>query len=396
MGMTKLQQAASNLVRNELIQKMDKLINRAKQEQRSLTDEEKTSFNKMEQEVKEMDADSGNGNEKDSFIESKLKEFEKESRSAKRRSENPLEVRGYRGKERIGEHKTDVQIGDLIYSHITGKFRNEEVRAALSTTSGGLTIPTEVYSNFIDMLRDVSFLGECTVYPMNTKALSIPKVVGDIAPAFKLENELIAETTPIFDSAQLEAKPLYALCPISLELIEASNLDMGSVITQLMASAMGAAMQNFMLHGGVNGYTGILNDAGINTITTATVDYTSIGAGIRAVRNNNGVVNGLVINSDDLMNLELLQDTTNQYIQPPKFMDDLRIYDVANSIVTGSAMLGDLSSIAFGVLSEGGLQIEIDRYGEAFSRGQIRIRARLNGDFTLTNPKLISQIIPTI
>ncbi|WP_163182949.1 MULTISPECIES: hypothetical protein [Neobacillus] len=52
----------------------------------------------------------------------------------------------------------------------------------------------------------------------------IPKVVGDILPAFKAENDLIVESAPVFDGVKLEAKPLYAMTSISLELLESSGI----------------------------------------------------------------------------------------------------------------------------------------------------------------------------
>jgi hypothetical protein len=95
------------------------------------------------------------------------------------------------------------------------------------------------------------------------------------------------------------------------------------------------------------------------------------------------------------MDIELLTDTTGQFIQPPRFMEQLNRYDVAGAMDAGEAMVADLSSIAWGILSEGGLQLDVDKSGEAFQRGQIKIRARINSDFALTNPKLISYIRPT-
>jgi HK97 family phage major capsid protein len=320
-----------------------------------------------------------------------------EYKALKRRSENPLEVRGYRKNERIGKQDTDVSIGDLVYSHVTGKFRSNEVRAAMNTTGSGILIPTEVYNNFIDLLRDQNFLTNTTIYPMASKALIIPKVVGDIEAAFKAENDLIVESEPVFDSVKLEAKPLYAMTSISLELIESSGIDIGMAVTNIMAASMAAAVQNFMLYGGGElGFDGILNDAAINKVDAANVNYAAIGAGIRAIRNANGVADGVVINSNDAMNLELLTDTTGQFIQPPKFMDNINMYNVSDAMVEGSAMVADFRAIAWGILSEGGLQIDIDRAGDAFNRGQIKIRARINSDFALTNPKLVSLIAPAI
>jgi HK97 family phage major capsid protein len=184
------------------------------------------------------------------------------------------------------------------------------------------------------------------------------------------------------------------MCPISLELFEASNLDMGSVITELMASAMGAAMQDFMLNGAVNGYEGVLNSVSFSTL--GGMSYASIADAVGYVRSNNGVPNSIVMNPQNALILQLLTDTTGQYVQAPEFMNDLRKI-MTNGLNTGTALVGDLASaIAFGVLSEGGLQIEVSRTaGEAFNRGQILVRARVNGDFVVTNEKLLAKILPT-
>jgi len=367
--------------RNSNLEKMQALVEKAKTEKRSLSSAESTQFEKLKAEVETIDKSLTN--------EEKL-----ELRSVKRAGKQPsaLEVRGYTKEERIGSNALDVTVGDLIYSHITGKFRNEEVRASLSTTSGGLAIPVEVYKDFIDMLRSQSFLGETTIYPMTSKSLLVPKVTGDIAPYFKLENEPIIESDPLFESVTLTARPLYAMTSISLELIESSNLDVGQVITTIMANAMRSAMQTFLISGATNGYTGIVNDADINRITGATaIDYASIGAGVRAVREANGEPNGLVLTSGALTDLELRTDTTGQFITPPQFYQNLNKFTVTD-VADTQALVGDFSSLAWGVLSSGGLQIEIDRYGTAFQNGQIKVRARINGDFALTNPSLMSLI----
>jgi HK97 family phage major capsid protein len=369
--------------RNNLITEMEKLIDSAKTEKRNLKNDESARFNSIKKEV--------------NSIDEKLKAFgvNTEMRMAKNagRTNSPLEVRGYQKNERIGSHSLDVTVGDLIYSHITGRFRNQEVRQALSTTSGGLSIPTEVYKDFIDRLRNQSFLGETTLYPMNTQTLLIPRVTDDPTPHFKLENELAVEGEPAFTSVTLQAKPLYCLTSISLELIESSNLEIGEVISNIMIGAMQNSMQTHMMFGATNGYTGILNDLDINKITgTAPVDYTQIGAGIQAIRGNNGEPNAVIATSDTLMGLELATDTTGQFITPPQFYKDLNKYALNGTDLGGDVLVADLSAIAWGILSEGGLQIEIDKSGEAFQRGQIKIRARINGDFKLTNPKLVAHV----
>jgi HK97 family phage major capsid protein len=375
--------------RKQHLDELQQLLAKTKEEKRSFTDEENQRFKTLTQTIEKLDSELEE-------IQSRANTNSTTTTTTEKRSLGALEVRGFCGKERIGKGNSNVQLGDLIYSHLTGRFRNEEVRAALSTTSGGLVIPKPVYDDFIDLMREMSFLGQCTVYPMTSKTLSIPKVVSDILPHFKAENDPIIESNPLFGEATLEAKPLYALTSLSLELIESSNLDMGSVITQIMASAMAGAMQAFMIQGGDPlGYAGIINDPAINKITAATVDYASIGAAYKAAMSNFGRPNGLILNVEDVMDMELLKDTAGQYVTAPNFMSYLQPYPVVNNIAAGQALVGDLSTIAMGVLSEGGLQIELDKSGEAFKNGQVKVRARFNGDFALTNPKLMSMISPT-
>jgi len=396
--------------REIFLNKMESILDLAKKENRSFSEKEETEFESLEKKVRELDESLAEHNtdkedlekrieERDARIEASKKTITSQQlKDTKRRSDNPVEIRGFSGKERVGQHNTDVTIGDLVVGYVTGKPRNKEVREAMSTTGSGILVPTEVFENFIDMLRDQNFLSNATIYPMTSKALVIPKVIGDIEANFKAENELIVESAPIFDQVRLEAKPLYAMTSISLELLESSGIDIGAAVTNIMASSMAASIQNFMLHGDVSGlgFEGVLNDPAINTVDADTIDYATIGAGIRAIRNANGVPNGVVINSNDSMNLELMTDTTNQFIQPPKFMENLTMYDVAGAMPEGSAVAFDLRAIAWGILSQGGLQMDIDKSGDAFNRGSVKIRARINSDFALTNPKLVSYLRPTI
>lgn len=367
--------------RNIALDSMDSLVKQAKLENRNLSSAENAEFDKLKAEVATIDAQIAK--------EDTAKEG-METRMVRKPSSYEYEVRGFTKKERIGQGYRDVTIGDLIYSHVTGRYRNQEVREALSTTSGGLVIPTEVYSDFIDLLRDQSFLGECTVYPMTSQTLLIPRVTTDPVPAFKLENDLIVESDPAFTSTTLRAKPLYCMTSVSLELIESSNLNVGNVITTIITNAMISAMQRYMLIGAVNGYASILADPNINTITATALTYASIGDGVRAVMSANGQPNGLILSADNLMGLELATDTTGQFISPPPFFQNLNKF--AGTDIGNDALVGDLSSIAWGILSDGGLQVEVDRTGDAFNRGQVKIRARFNGDFGLTNPKLLSYI----
>ncbi|MGN8645301.1 hypothetical protein [Gracilibacillus sp. HCP3S3_G5_2] len=90
---------------------------------------------------------------------------------------------------------------------------------------------------------------------------------------------------------------------------------------------MAQAVQSFMLKGGGTlGFEGILNDPNINVIDASAIDYASIGAGMRAIRSANGKPNTLILNNGDATDIELLTDTTEQFIAPPNFMNNLETY----------------------------------------------------------------------
>ena len=392
------------------MREMLQMIETAEKENRSLSSEENKRFSALEKQIEQIDADFEKEGLTMEEVEAQLEDIKTRSKNAegsltnsneykslKRRTENPMEVRGYRGNERIGKHDSDVTIGDLIVGYVTGKPRNSQVRESMNTTGSGILVPTELYKNVIDQIRDTNFLNEVTIYPMSTKSLIIPKVIGDPLAHFKEENAEIIESSPVFSGVTLTAKPLYMMTSISLELIEGSGLDIGIAVSNIISASMRQAVQTFMLHGGDPlGFDGILNDPNINKVDSTTIDYASIGAGIRAINTNNGQANGLVYNSGDAMDLELLTNANGDFIQPPNFMQNLNKFTVSGALEENQALVGQFDSIAWGILSDGGLQIDIDKSGDAFKKGQIKIRARINSDFQLTNPKLLSYIRPTV
>jgi HK97 family phage major capsid protein len=391
------------------MEEMLQMIETIEKDKRSFSADEEKKYSSLEKQLEQIDAEfEKEGLTMDEAVE-QLEDIKTRSKQAgsltnsneykslKRRSENPLEVRGYRRNERIGKHDTDVTIGDLVTSFATGKYRSNQVRQAMNTTGSGILVPSEVYNGFIDLLRDDNFLNEVTVYPMASKSLVIPKVTGDIAAYFKEENSEIIESSPVFDGVTLSCKPLYAMTSISLELLESSGVDIGLAVTQIMVASMRKAIQGEMLYGwsaNAGGFEGLAKNPDINTVDAAEITYEAIAEGINKIRLSSGNPNGLIMRMNNSLGLELLKDTTNQFIQPPNFMNNLKRYDVYYGMLPNSAFVLDFRSIAWGILSDGGLQLDIDRQGDAFNKGQIKIRARINSDFQLTNPSLVSHIRP--
>jgi HK97 family phage major capsid protein len=387
--------------REQHINEMQEILAATKKENRAFTDDENKKFETLEQKVQSIDAELEKHNtnledlvndmeERNAKLEAIKNPEAAKKKKTETRSAIPSEVRSYKKGEPMGNGSNNITMGDIIVAHTTGKFRTPEIRQLLTTNSGGVTISEEVYAGFIDLLRANSFLGEFTNYKMDSKTLTIPRVFGDVAPNFKLESAEIPLSSPVFTGATLEAKYLYCLTEISLELLESSTIDIGAAVNEIMSKSMMASIQRFALTGAANGFSGIVNDTDINKID-ATVSYASIGAGIQAVQSVNGEPNSLVVNPTDWMGLQLLTDGAGgQFISPPNFLEDINVI-VTNSIDAGQALVGNLSTIGMGINSAGGLQLDVNS-APGFTRGVVHIRARFSGDVVLTDPKQLTLI----
>jgi HK97 family phage major capsid protein len=390
--------------RDQYLQSMQGIVEAGRLEKRKLSVDENSEMDRLEQKIKSLDDELEKHGVTEEGLKAAIEDREKryqatlDPEAAKKaktetRSVVPSEVRSYKKGERIGNGSDDVTIGDIILAHTTGRFRSENVRQLLTTNSGGVTISSEVFGSFIDLLRDQSFLGEFTVYNMDSKTLTIPKVTGDVVPHFKLEADPINLSSPIFEGAVLSSKFLYCLTEISLEMLESSAIDIGAAVNSILSKSMMASIQQYALTGDAAGYIGIVNDPDINTIE-GDISYATIGQAIQEVQSVNGLVNSLLINPVDMMGLRLLTEAGGQFINPPSFLEDVDIIPT-NSIAQGQALVGDLSTVAMGILSTNGLQLDISK-DAGFNRGVVNVRARFSGDIILTDPRQLTLVRPVI
>ena len=391
-----------NQEREEHLKNMQTVLNRCQQENRSFTEEEQTTFDDLEQKISKIDKEFEKQDVTVEDVKARLDDLkeraqksmnhqEKKTGNVKTRSINPLEVRSYKKGEQMGNGSNEVTIGDIIVGHTTGKYRSPEVRQLTTTQSGGVTISSEVFAGFIDKLRENSFIDQFTIYNMDSKTLTIPRLGSDVYPQFHIEAEEINKQNPIFEGVMLESKYLYCLTEISLELLESSAIDIGSAVNEIMLKAMMRAIQSYAVYGDVGGFTGILNDPDIRKIGTD-VSYASIGEAIQTIQyQENGNPTSLVINPKDLMGLQMLTDGAGgQFITPPPYFDDLNII-VTGSMNPGQALLGDLSTVAMGVSSQNGIQLDISK-DVGFSRGVVMVRSRFSGDIVLTQPRQLALV----
>jgi HK97 family phage major capsid protein len=157
-----------------------------------------------------------------------------------------------------------------------GGTSDTNIKNALSEgtdAAGGYSVPDYLSSEIIDNARAKSHVisaGAKTV-SLATEKTMITKIASDPTVAWRLENAAIAESEPTFAGIQFQARSLAVLVKVSRELLE-DSLNIGEALNMALAGAIGAELDRVCLMGtGVAPQpTGILNTAGINTVSMGT------------------------------------------------------------------------------------------------------------------------------
>lgn len=299
------------------------------------------------------------------------------------------EVRAYKPGEKLGDDTTKVTLGDLVRAAVTGE-GSKEVREMLNmTNTGAILVPHKIMANMIDLMRDQSFLlsGATTVDMANHQSVSVPKVLSQPTAAFKKPGEVIPTSDPTFGEVKLDAKYLYAMTEVPLELLK-TGVGVSEKLNYLIATAMSEAIEKAGLTGAVNGFEGIFNDTDMLKDTFTTLDYNTIKNGVKKVAAENGHANDLVLSTNNKLDLETLQATDQQYITPPAFYQSLNKY-ATNVMDDENILVGDLTSIYVGILQN--TTVEVSReYG--FNKGTVAIRVYWYGDIVVSEPKKLCLI----
>lgn len=302
------------------------------------------------------------------------------------------EVRAYKPGEKMSDDTTKVTLGDLVRAAVTGE-GSQEVREMLNmTNTGAILVPNKIMANTIDLMRNQSFLlaGATTVNMGNHQSVSVPKVLTQPTAAFKNPGEVIATSDATFGEVKLEAKYLYAMTEVPLELLK-TGIGVSEKLNYLIAKTMSEAIEKAGLTGASKGFEGIFNDSDIQKGTFTTLDYDAIKNGVKKVAAENGHANDLVLSTNNKLDLETLQATDLQYITPPAFYQSLTKH-ATNIMDDNNILVGDLSAIYLGILQN--TTVEVSReYG--FNKGTVAIRIYWYGDIVVSEPKKLCLLTKT-
>ena len=293
---------------------------------------------------------------------------------------NNNEVRCYLPNEKIGTD-TNITVGHLIRAFATGKGTAEEKRM-LSASGASTIIPTKVSSHLIDLARSKSFLMKnCTIVDMqNHQKVTIPTVTKDPTVAFKQQGQAITPSEPSFDKIELDAKYLYGLVEIPLEIIQ-TGMGVEEKINQLLATAIVSEIEKAALNGAVDGFTGIYNKSILKKDIPLT--YEGITTGITEIATHNGTTKNIAMNPKSYYGLQTIVTGDGQYRVPPTFYTSLT-EDITTSMEQDKIFIGDFSQIYIGLLKDITIDMSLD-YG--FDKGTLTVRIMWYGDVEVAQPK---------
>lgn len=300
----------------------------------------------------------------------------------------PNEIRTYSKGEKLGTEENIPTLGGLIRSYVTGKGTEEEKRMVTSSTNGGnFLVPHKVMSNFLDLARDKSFIfnNATTVNMAGNQSVSIPRVDKDPTVAFKKQGEDIVESSPTFSELKLDAKYMYGLVEVPLELVK-TGVGVEQKLNHLLAQALNQAIEDSALNGATNGFEGILKDKDILKETITEVNYEAIKDGVKVIAGNNHEAKDLVLSTNNQLDIETATATDSQFITPPTFYSNLNKH-ATNRLDDSNLLLGDLSNIYVGVLEDATMDISTS-FG--FGRGTLAIRIMFYGDVKVAEPKSLA------
>jgi HK97 family phage major capsid protein len=313
-----------------------------------------------------------------------------------------------------GIRADELSFGRWLRAVARGNWRGaeaeHEVVRAMSEgvdVQGGYAVPGALFGQVIDLARGQSVLlraGARTV-PMDTQELTVARVDGDLAATWKIELAEAPETGLTLGARVLTAKHLYALVPVSLELIEDAP-NVGTALEQAFSAGLALELDRAGLVGDGAGATPtgiyfdpdlpaaqhILLGAGNGGKLSDAGYYDVFSDAIEIVAQRNGVADVAILSPREAGTLDRAKDGNGVPLQPPPSWEALRLKlastQIPNDLVFGSAtdgsiaFVGDFTTVWLGLRQ--GLVIESTREGlDNYKKGSVLFRARLRADWTI-------------
>lgn len=287
--------------RNNLLEKLETILNKSKAEKRSLTGAEQTEFNKATNEIKNIDR--------------QLQITDLESQKAL------LETREIKGETAEKRAQLEAETRALMDYIVKA-----DMRALSASGSGGAVVPTEISKMIVDKVVNQSLLlKNSTIFNTNAD-LTIPVTdFTQITTAYLTEGTTITDTGTDFSSVKLTNKIIGALIKLGRSLVNRSDIEILPYLVNQMAKNLGWFIEKELVTG-----TGTARLSGLVTLP-AGQQFTGATTG--------------VIASDELIDLQLklpqsYQDNAIWVMNPTTLASIYKLKDSAGNFLFNRGDMG--------------------------------------------------------
>ena len=138
---------------------------------------------------------------------------------------------------------------------------------------GGYLVQPEYRNTLMSLIEQYGIARQfCTVVPMSTTELIMPKLTGGVSVYWIGEGQTITSTQPTFGEFRMTVKKLAALVPMTSELLNDASIAIANLLATLFAQALAKEEDRVVFVGNTannDPFNGVLHDAGVGTYTLA-------------------------------------------------------------------------------------------------------------------------------
>ena len=235
--------------REDLKNQMRSILDSAKAEERTLSDEEASKFDALDKEVKSIDS-TIEREEKMNSLE------EKEVKSETNKELTPAEKRMYKSIEERDDYNS---FAEYIRSEVLG-VKNRADASSLTKSDNGAVIPKTIINKIIEKVEDISPIYKLATHYDIPGTANIPTEdtsVDSITVAYATEFTDLTSHSNKFGTIELTGYLYGALTKISKSLLKNSNFQLTNWVINKMSKKIAKFLEGELLNGTTNKVSGI-------------------------------------------------------------------------------------------------------------------------------------------
>lgn len=403
--------------RAEIAKAMRSMVEKAEAENRELTAEERTAFDKHRSDITALDT---------RIADVTATEEEERGGNGGRQiageQDDAQEVRALRPDQSMREYlmqrSAEPPIGTVqtLRARLLGETAGltPEQRATLVEGTGSLgglfTAPASVSGTLFDIVRNSAAFGNALTIPMDGPEATLIKVLTTPTVGWRGEGVALPSSDMTFGPIKVKVKTMGVMAETTVELVEDAPT-VEQVVNNAIGQALGLELDRVGFFGnGTDEPRGLDNEPTINEVSmgangAAFTNYDPFLDAIYAIEALNGSPNVAVYSPRSANSLRKLKtglsgDQTT-LVPPPEFTGLTRVvsnqignaYTQGSATNTSKAFVGDFNQAA--VAMRTGIQLEATRTGgsDTFAKMKVLIRAYMRADIVFFRPTFFTRIV---